>query len=979
MNLRQIIRNQKLSNFDYKLIDFISEADDDEVKKKDAFAGKTKAGSSKYWYVNKQGQMKAVVNAPSEGGWELADKDQAKEAEEREKDIEVDIDDEVRDNINQEMEAQGLKPHPEDENSFVDGDGDEIFQIGPDGDVTPGGDVDKFRSAEGEPYADYIEDLNDRLAGAEDKGKEPEKKPRSEKKKKKEYDWHAEKHKPAGEAGRPSPAQINDLRTQMFGGKPGRSSDWAGKANSTPASDPPSDAIARQTALDTGFPKKGTDPWPRSDVTGQDAAPAPGNPGSMMNEIFSVEGCNVAEAFYERFGVPPTVEEMESILQEQFGNSQLAKENDGPNGSKYKEKLRIAAEASLTKFDRLQNGLDKTANSDPPFGVDEEGNSTVIRPPSEFYGAAESIEAQVNMIRQVEYPAKIYGPEGPIETINKTPETEEELTTAIIALAKNSDDPEWAALSAKPDGKKPRKVKPEEVKAYVEQLLSDPTSDEDNHQKIKKFVEVLAASSGGGANPGDTATFVRDEAGNLMMMFHSDKLKRTDQQTNSTMAAESRQQRRYIDDFASRGVINEKQQVEAQTIMDETEGQLEEIKNRDETPTVIERIKALEGEKKEVALRAVELLAQNRNPNPMERAETDDPEEYLNWLLQKAESGASITQEEAKTVNRVFSLIQGKEKGLALEHDLDPEEMESINATSINAEKTASQIKILDERRRRLDEIETTIEGPNGERRGLGQVTAAQQTINQYHLYSMNDPSSLAYQSGMCASVIGTDVVNRDTLRDCLRVDNTDELLGRLITEAPRPAEEDFEDERIGVPNSMLQRSNDSFERDDKGAVYYFTVDDKGNVNGKTTDSEDSNIQRSGKEKNPVKVGNATGLKMSSTFMDKAGNRFMVAQKSGRAKGGVGSNLETAGVYGKQLQDCIGAKGKSSIHEEFIDHKISNILSEIQENPQNESIRYFGDILDELKQNTLGYHWKKAEDDYPLSYFIRELNEGSLN
>ena len=46
-------------------------------------------------------------------------------------------------------------------------------------------------------------------------------------------------------------------------------------------------------------------------------------------------------------------------------------------------------------------------------------------------------------------------------------------------------------------------------------------------------------------------------------------------------------------------------------------------------------------------------------------------------------------------------------------------------------------------------------------------------------------------------------------------VDNTDELLGRLITEAPRQPEDDFEDEGIGVPNSMLQRSTDSFERDE--------------------------------------------------------------------------------------------------------------------------------------------------------------------
>ena len=794
------------------------------------------------------------------------------------------------------------------------------------------------------------------------KSKEEEPKTKSKKNKKKDdgkktYDWRDETQEPKGEDGRPSGSQINDLRMQMFDGKTGRSSDWDGKANSTPNSDPPSDAMARTTALDTGFPK-GKEKR-KSNITGEMAAPAPGNPGSMMNEVFSVEGCNIAESFYGRFGTPPTVEEMEAILQEQFGNSQLAKDNDGPNGSKYKEKLRVAAEASITKFDRLQNGLSNTAKSDPPFGVDESGNSIVIRPPSEFYGAADSIKAQVNMVKAVEYPAKIYGPDGPIESINKTPQAEEELTTAIIALSKNSDDPEWAQLN-KGTAKSP-KPDMDKIRDYVDQLLDDPISDEDNHQKIKKFAEVLAASSGGGANPGDSATFVRDKAGNLMMMFHSDKMDRADQQTNSTMAAESRQQRQYIDDFAERGVISKEQQAVAEKIMDETAAKIEKIKSRDETPTVIGRIKDLDGEKKKVALDAVKILAQERKNNPMERAGTDDPEEYLNWLSKKAESGEGITQEEAKTVNRVFGLIQGKPKDLAakLEHDLDPEEMESINATAINADKTAAEIRILDERRKRLDEIETEIESPNGERRGLGQVTAAQQTIDQYHLYAINDPSSLAYQSGMCASVIGTDVVNAETLRDCLEVDNTDELLGRLITEAPRPAGDDFEDEGIGVPNSMLQRSTDSFERGENGAVYYFTVNDDGTPNGKTTDPEDPNIQKSGKENKPVKVGIATGIKMSSTFMNKEGDRFMVAQKAGRTKGGVGSNLETAGIYGKQLQDCIGKKGKASLHKESVDHKLANILSETQE-------------------NTLAFHWKKAEDDYPLHYFLRDLNEGSL-
>ena len=94
-----------------------------------------------------------------------------------------------------------------------------------------------------------------------------------------------------------------------------------------------------------------------------------------------------------------------------------------------------------------------------------------------------------------------------------------------------------------------------------------------------------------------------------------------------------------------------------------------------------------------------------------DRGVTCDNEIYLNWLLKKADTPGGITQEEAITVNRVFGLIQGKPKELAakLEHDLNPEEMLSIDATSINAEKTSAEIRILDERRRRLDEIETKI------------------------------------------------------------------------------------------------------------------------------------------------------------------------------------------------------------------------------------------------------------------------------
>ena len=175
MSLRQIIREQKLSNFNYNLRDFIFEADDDEkVTKKDAFAGKTdaKVPKDKYWFVKPGEKPRDRVNSPG-AGWKLADKDEAREAEETKKDIEA-IDDELRDNINQEMGGLNLEPQPEDENSFVDKEGDEIFQIGSDGKIQPGGGIGKFKAPEGEPYADYIDDLNDRLHGDDEPAQDAE-------------------------------------------------------------------------------------------------------------------------------------------------------------------------------------------------------------------------------------------------------------------------------------------------------------------------------------------------------------------------------------------------------------------------------------------------------------------------------------------------------------------------------------------------------------------------------------------------------------------------------------------------------------------------------------------------------------------------------------------------------------------------------------------------------------------------------------
>ena len=86
-------------------------------------------------------------------------------------------------------------------------------------------------------------------------------------------------------------------------------------------------------------------------------------------------------------------------------------------------------------------------------------------------------------------------------------------------------------------------------------------------------------------------------------------------------------------------------------------------------------------------------------------------------------------------------------------------------------------------------------------------------------------------------------------------------------------------------------------------------------------------------------------------------------------------------------QKGIGYAGPPSfnmgVHNKFADElkERQGVLEPAgdDEPEKQESIRHLGNILSETKQNTLGHHWKKAEDNYPVHYFIRELNEESLN
>ena len=815
-------------------------------------------------------------------------------------------------------------------------------------------------SAVGDRYKDKEQDIP---PDDKETSRPAKKKEKKEKKKKKEYDWRGEKHEPEGEDGRPSPSQINDLRTQMFDGKTGRSSDWAGKANSTPDSDPPSDAMARQTALDTGFPKKGTKPWPSSNVTGQAAAPAPGNAGSMMNEVFSVEGCNIAEAFYERFGTPPTVDEMEAILQEQFGDSQLAKDNGGPKSNDYRKKLRIAAEASVTKFDRLQNAQ----TNNPEFGK-------MIRPPSEFYGAADSIEAQAAMIRGAEVPPnKIYGPAGPIEEITDNPRTREELIDSLISIAKkhHKQDPKGPYAKFASGSKSNPNVDVDAIEGEVGNIIDD--------NNVKQFVEILAYAGGGGANPSDTATFAQSEDGNLMILFHSDKMSTEDQQANSTLGQEARRQEAYLNELIASGQLDEKDEAYAKRELEKFVDVFNETSAADDsvdmTPAILEMMD--DPEKKAALIDAFHGSAKGNRPLIVPR-EGESREDYLDRknAFEISPDDPQAREEQVEEFLQYFNkplgdppegrppatgdqsrFFQKLKENLAKDgkNDLFSEdEIEKIDSAAIGSERTKKVVAAIQARLAALDKIKTKDGTP------VGQYIETKNIIDKLHLYAADDPSSLAYQSGMCATVIGSDIVTGEVLRSTLGIENSEDLIGKVKVGAAAAPKDDWTDEDgvagpAGVPNSLIQRSTDSFVKKD-GKPLYFTVGENGEINGTTTDESKAQRTKAGK---PIKVGVPTGQK--SLFYAKTvdGEECQFAMQAARSKEGPGKPLQTAYTYGGCMREGIKKYGKESMKEESVGHKLANILSETQE-------------------NTLAYHWKKAEDDYPLHYFIRELNESSL-
>jgi hypothetical protein len=900
MELRQIVRDQKLINFDYKLKGFISEADDEKVDPKDAFAGMTKAKnpSKKYWYV-KDGIYKAVVDPPKEGGWELADKKKA------------------------EADKKAKKSATR---------------------AAPGGTGGKGKEKDTEAdRTDSDRELSDK--------------------------------------------ELDDIVGEHFGTERGTTGYYNEEMEKgvDPTNDPsdptwPNDREARQTSWETGHSKGQPPGKPKSGTTGRPMEAAPGDAGSLFNELGSNEAADLLHKM-DASGEELSDEEVAQILDRQFGETHAAIQNgsgDLKREKEYKDKLLAAARAGRRKNDRMKIALENAAKDG--FGVEGFVRAETL------YGSADSIQAARNQVASAD---RFFGQDGEITEVPSDERTKDEFRESIgssqLAAARKLTGGRVVKSRAqleelglpfpadlieleRGDSGKVVGINEEAMDKYIKDLFPedfDSLSDDEKSEKIKKFMEAVVLSAGGGNNPADTTTIIKDN-GNLIVLQHSDKADLKAQLANSTPTKELnrageeiqrmvRPPSKLSDDQAQQALAINEQAIES---IKEEESQLATVK---EQP--LKDLAAFVQTDKE----AEKVLAVLNNPDGdtslkdrWDKFKKQPPRDKMSEVEALQHFTEEISNPDHKVTGPENRIIEKLRKQMIK----NPERVtdskgnawggSQLDSSQAQAKIRKATVKILQERIASLNEIETK----DGNR--LGDVVETRKLIDILHLYQMDDPSRGVYVNGMTETVAGADGVTKENLKRCLGVESSEDLIGKMKVGPPQiPEGEDYvSDDELGVPEAFLVRNTSEPEVDEEGQVLYWLYNEEGRKDGKTADEEAAKNSSPKKKKVAEPVGTVTGQKAVAYYEDEeTGERFEIAHMEIRAKGGPQAPLGTGYGWSKQMQDCLGKKDDET----------------------NESIIILGNILTETKQNTLSYHLTKSEEDYSVDQFIREINEGSLN
>jgi len=391
------------------------------------------------------------------------------------------------------------------------------------------------------------------------------------------------------------------------------------------------------------------------------------------------------------------------------------------------------------------------------------------------------------------------------------------------------------------------------ITAQVEMVKNANTILLPNGQEVKEEDAVaFIEAGGGGINPSDTATFVEDNDGNLLIQFHSDKTTTGDIQDNSTLSQEGENYKKTIDSLD----LSENEKEESKKIIDNYSNQITEIEEnyqREAVPVAQNLLKLSMNQQIEVLNKNPQtvqnnieksLFGANKKPPinkkyqkylPKDKEYPADEEltleEKYQVILKYVADDNKLTDELTKVINKV---------GLAYEEEYP--DTEGVNVKRNLSQQREKVVNMQRERINKLNEVKS----------GLGTRMEAEEASRAFHLTMMDYPPK-KYEEGNPNSMIGSaldvnmggNIVNGKVLRDCIGVENS----------------KDF------TENFELKETDDL-----------------------TYDRETGTV--------------VTGKKVFTYIVDKEGNKTEIGYKSYRSKNGAAGKTDNTMTYSSGMQKC---------------------------------------------------------------------------
>jgi len=559
----------------------------------------------------------------------------------------------------------------------------------------------------------------------------------------------------------------------------------------------------------------------KSGIMGKDGKPkkpAPGSPGSAFNEIVTGQGIEILENH-------PNLSEKELALRNfnQFGRTSLGSEQsltseieDSAYPSPIIENI-SSAKKDQYNFVRTSLGFDKDFVYDPSTYKSEEGKA--------FKAKRDALEKDAIKSKPKTPEGKAY--KELMQTALKA-ETQKAIMSKCLVSARSArtkfgTSQERTKKLQQTNGSDGKPLMGKETKNEsfygADDSLDAQLTAIDNAERVllpngqvlnKQHIKDFVSAGGAGANPSDTATFVSDEEGNLMVQFHSDKTSTADIQDNSTLKKEENNYRKQIDKYFKKGSPEHKA---ANDIMNSYMKKIDadEEKYNDAGKPVAVKLN-------QVPLSdQVNLIKQAKRVNDIKdkTQQKNDPHydaktrtlfnnldkavmssdgkgilpRYKNFIPKGKKPEHLTIEDKYKMLRSLVASGNGEANDTKVIVKIGQRLSKDRNDPMLNSDHNISTIRetVVNAQRARVDEL-NKITAPNG--KPLGTMMEADETIRGFHLTLMDankyDPTSTSEEDknkrfkGIMNSsfdvLMGGSRVTGDTLKNCMSVNNTDDF-----------------------------------------------------------------------------------------------------------------------------------------------------------------------------------------------------------